>query len=190
MTDELSHDDLQALWQSQTSGETQISLADIRDKATRFERIVARRNLREYVAAVVVVAAFAWIMWMERSSIIRAGAAIVIGGTIFIVYYLRSRGAASPMPADLGLKSALEFHRAELTRQRDLLRGVWWWYVLPILSGLLVMQIGLALAHPERLTRIIIYCVSVVALSAGVYYLNRRVAARIQQRIDRLGQSR
>ncbi len=149
---------------------------------------MAHRNLREYVAAVVVVAGFGWIMWLGPSSTIRAGAGMVIVGTIFIVCHLHMRGAASSLPVDLGLKSALEFHCVELLRQRDLLRSVWLWYLLPIVPGMLVMQIGQALTHPERLTGIVIYCVVVVAGAAGIHELNRRAAARIQERIDRLNE--
>ena len=58
--------------------------------------------------------------------------------------------------------------------------------MLPMLPGMLVLQIGLALVHPERLTRIVLYCVVVVGLAAGIHWLNRRGAARIQERIDRL----
>ena len=186
MTDPFNDGDLQTLWQSQALDQKAISLEEIRDKAKRFERTMARRNLREYVAAVVVVAGFGWIMWVESSGIIRVGAGMVIVGTIFIVYHLRMQGSASSLPADLGLKSALEFHCVELVRQRDLLRSVWLWYLLPIVPGMLVAQIGRALAHPELLSRIVLYCVVMVAGAAGIHELNRRAAARIQERIDRL----
>ena len=111
MTDALNDGDLQALWQSQALGNNTISLEEIRGKAQRLERIVARRNLREYVAAAVVVPSFGWIMWVGPSGIIRIGAGMVILGTLFIVYHLRLRGSASSLPADMGLKSALELTR-------------------------------------------------------------------------------
>jgi hypothetical protein len=186
MTDPSNDVDLQALWQSQALDQHAISLEEIRGKATRFERIVARRNLREYVAAVLVVAGFGWIMWVEPSGIVRVGAGLVIAGTIFIVHQLRTRGSAMSLPADLVLSRALEFHCAQLVRQRDLLRSVWWWYLLPLLPGMLLVQIGQALEHPERLLRIIAYCVVVAAITVGIYALNRHAAARIQERIDRL----
>jgi hypothetical protein len=186
MTDPLNDGDLQAVWQSQALSMNTISLEQIRGKATRLERIVARRNLREYVAAVVVVAGFGWIMWLGPSIVISAGAGMVIVGTLFVVCHLHLHGSASSLPGDLGLKSALEFHRLELVRQRDLLRSVWWWYLLPMMPGMLVLQIGLALVHPERLTRIVLYCVVVVGVASGIYWLNRRAAARLQERIDRL----
>jgi len=185
-SDAFSDGDLQALWQSQTLDTRAISLEEVRAKARRFERTVVRRNLREYVAAAIVVAGYGWIMWLGPSSTIRAGAGMVIVGTIFIVYRLRTRGAALSLPADLGLKSALDFHCVELVRQRDLLRSVWLWYLLPIVPGMLVAQIGRVLEHPERLQQVIVIGVVIVAGAAGVQELNRRAAVRIQERIDRL----
>ena len=111
---------------------------------------------------------------------------MVIVGTIFIVYHLRTHGSAISLPVDLGLKSAVDFHCAELVRQRDLLRRVWWWYLLPIAPGMLVAQVGQALEHPERLPHVIAFFVLMTALMIGIYELNRRGAARIQERIDRL----
>ena len=189
MTDRVSHDDLQALWQSQSLGDPMISLDDLRDKARRLEWHVARRNLGEYVAAVVVVVSFGWMLWVEPSRISRVGAGMVVAGTIFIVHQLRKRGSATPLPVDLAARSALEFHCEQLARQRDLVRGVWWWYLLPLVPGMLLVQIGQAIAHPDRLSRIIVYCVVIVVGAAGVHHWNRRGAARLQQRIDRLKQN-
>ena len=189
MTDAANNDDLQALWQSQALAGPRISIEDIRDKSRHLEWHVSLRNLGEYVAAVLVVVSFGWMLWVEPSPISRVGAGLVVVGTIFIVHQLRRRGSAVPLPVDLAVRSALEFHCEQLAQQRDLIRGVWWWYLLPIVPGMLLVQIGQALAHPDRLSRIVVYCVVIVAGAAGVHHWNRRAAARIQQRIDRLRQS-
>jgi hypothetical protein len=95
-------------------------------------------------------------------------------------------GTARTLPSDLALTSALEFHRVELEKQRDLLRSVWWWYLLPFAPGILVLEIGQALARPERTSRIIVFGIVMFLLAVGVYALNWRAAARMQRRIDRL----
>ena len=186
MTDQSHDGDLRALWQSQSRGEATISLEEIRSRARRLERIVARRNLREYVAAAIVTPAFGWIMWVGPSGTIRIGAGLIIAATVFFVYQLHVRGSAMSLAADLGLSSSLDFHRAQLERQRDLLRSVWSWALLPFVPGFLVLQIGLALALPARTARFIVIGVVFLVLLVGLYALNRRVAARIQQRLDRL----
>jgi hypothetical protein len=186
MTDH-SHDvDLQALWQSQSGGEVTISLDEIRSRSRRLERIVARRNLREYVAAVIVTPLFGWTMWVGPSGTIRIGAALNIAAILFVVLQLYVRGSVMSLPADLALSSSLEFYRKQLERQRDLLRSVWSWALLPFVPGFLVLQIGLALALPARTARFIGISVVFLVLLVGLHALNRHVAARIQQRLDRL----
>ena len=189
MTDQSHDGDLQALWQSQSRAEATISLEEIRSRARRLERIVARRNLREYVAAAIVAPAFAWIMWIGPSATIRVGAALNIAAILFVVQQLYVRGSSTALPADLAFCSSLDFYRAQLERQRDLLRSVWSWALLPLMPGFLVLQIGLALALPARTARFIVIGVVFLVLLAGLHALNRHVAARIQQRLDRLKDS-
>src|SRR5207245_10474371 len=102
VTDSFSDGDLQALWQSQTLDTRTISLEEVRAKAQRFERIMVRRNLREYVAAAIVVPSFGWIMWLGPSSLIRVGAGMGIVRTLFVVYHLRRQCPAMALPVDLG----------------------------------------------------------------------------------------
>ena len=65
MTDS-PQDPAQTLWQSQSRGVPAMSLEQVREKARQLERRVARRNLREYIAAVVVVFALAGPCGVDR----------------------------------------------------------------------------------------------------------------------------
>jgi hypothetical protein len=183
-----AHDDAQALWQSQPRGDAVISLEEIRERARRMERRVARRNLREYAAAPFVLAAYGLTLWAGRSGVVRIGAGLVMAATIFVLYQIRLRGTAASLPADLALRSALEFHRSQLVRQRDLLRSVWSWALLPFVPGMLLMLIGASLARPEWMRLIIAYAISFASLMIGLHILNRRAAARIQHLLDRLSE--
>jgi hypothetical protein len=189
MTDSHDDRDLQALWQSQSPGEdagSAIALGEIRQMAQRLEHKAARRNRREYVAAAIVVAVFGWSMFTAPSAFLRIGAGLSIAATIAVAYMLHLWGTARTLPSDLALTSALEFHRVQLERQRDLRRSVWWSYLLPFAPGFLVLEIGQALAHPERMSRIIAVSAVVMASGVGIYARSRRAAARIQRQIDRL----
>jgi hypothetical protein len=186
MTGAFDDANLQTLWQSQSRDANAISLDQIRQKSRRLERNVSRRNLVEYIAAVFVLVSFSWIMWVESSGTVRTGAGLVIAAVVFVVYQLHTRGTATSFPSDLGLRSALEFHRVQITRQVDLLRSIWWWYLLPMVPGFIVLNIGMALEHPERRLRIAATGVLGVLLALGIYELNRRAAAGLQRRLDRL----
>jgi hypothetical protein len=84
------------------------------------------------------------------------------------------------------MKSSLEFYRVQLERQRDLLHGVWRWYMLPFVPGFLVLLIGQALAQPARVSFVVAYGVLALCLGVGLHALNRGAAARIQRALDRL----
>ncbi len=155
-----------------------ISLDEIRESARYMERRIARRNLREYAAAAFVVASFGLAVWVVPSGVVRIGAALIIAATIFVVREIHLRGTATALPADLGSKSALVFHRAQLERQRDLLRSVWAWALLPFVPGMLLMLTGTVLAHPEWIWRVVVYAIMFTGLLIGLHVLNRRAAAR------------
>ena len=186
MTDPQNDRDLQALWQSQPPDGNTIALDLIHQMAEGLEHRINRRNRREYVAAAVVVGVFGWQMFTSPSVLLRIGAGMSIAAAIAVVCMIHQWGTARMLPSDLALTSALEFHRAQLERQRDLLRTVWWWYLLPFTPGVLVLEIGHALAQPERRPQIIFGSVVMFLAMVGIYVLNRRAAARIQRQIDRL----
>jgi hypothetical protein len=93
------------------------------------------------------------------------------------------------MPADLGVRDCLQFHRAELERQRDLLRSVWYWYLLPFVPGAAVILIARAIERPDRRVLALVVGVAFVVGFVLVGKLNETGARRIQRAIDRLDAS-
>src|SRR5262249_18934505 len=186
MSDRPRRDDLQALWQSQPRTDAALSLEEIHTAQRRLEERIGRRNRREYIAAAIVVIAYGAIVWVGPSAALRAGGGLVIAATLWVVHKLRVHGGASPLPADLAVTTAVEFHRAELERQRDLLRSVWLWALLPFAPGMAAFAIGLARQRPERTLHVVAFAVASAVLMAALHVLNRRAAARIQRRLDRL----
>ncbi len=70
--------DMRQVWQNQSVEATQMSLDEIRKKAQKFQRRVHWRNLREYLAAVFVVAIFGFYFWRFDRILPRTGSALVI----------------------------------------------------------------------------------------------------------------
>ena len=186
MSDQPVPESLQRLWQQQPVERGSISLDELRQRARYLERRVGRRNRREYIASVVVLFMFGAIAWKAPSPLARAGAVVTLAATAFIVFHLSRYGTARTMPADLGLTGCLQFHRRELERQRDLLRGVWKWYLLPFAPGLILMYLGPVLDHPERAWRALVPVTVTVAFFVLLAELNRRAAMKIQAAIDTL----
>jgi hypothetical protein len=191
-----SDNDMTDVWKSQPVESVEISLAEISRKANKFEKRIWWRNLREYVAGAIVIASFGYYISAFHSLLTRTGCALVIAGMLFVVFALHKRGSTRIAPTDLAFHTCVEFHRNELQRQRDLLRGVRTWYLLPLVPGLFVFEGGLlrqALQQPNASSRvgaIITPFVIVLAVSAivfvGIGSLNQWAAHKLQREMDAL----
>lgn len=185
MENELPPDHVKSLWQSQSVETVPMSLEELRQKAEKFQKRIGNRNLREYVASVFVIAAFSY--YMFAFPLLRLASGLILAGTIYVVYQLRTRGAAKAVPASMALDTCVDFHRRELERQRDLIRDVWKWYLMPFVPGLVVFIGSLLLRLPAdkwiRMLPFILFCVGVFA---GIWVLNRRGADKLQRQIDEL----
>ena len=185
MVDDDDHKDVQRLWRDQPSEGVQMSAQEVGRLAERFERTISRRNRREYVASAFVVVWFSVWAWFAQSGLVALGSWLVALGALYVVYHLHRHGTARRTAGEQGGTSCLEFHRSELARQRDLLRSVWWWYLLPFAPGILLMVVGGSLERSERwawLSAGILAAVTFIAIGL----LNQRVAGRLQRRIDDL----
>ena len=189
-----SSSDIQDLWQSQPTEPPKISLEDLRGKMQKFERRIFWRNIREYATGVFVVAAYGFYEWKFPEPLMRVGSGLVIAATLYVMFQLHRRTSMQPAPADLGLSTCIELHRRALERQRDALRTIWSWYILPFLPGLAVFLTGTAVsqraAHPMSILHLLRGYSIPVGLAAAVFYgvwkLNQRAARKLQAQIDEM----
>jgi hypothetical protein len=190
MTNEPPPNDMRSLWQDQRTEPVKMSLDEIRKKAQKFQHRIRWRNLREYSAAVFVVGIFGFYIWHFHNLFHRIGSGLVIAGTLYVVSQLHKRGSARTAPTDMALTTCLDFHRRELERQRDLLRGIWSWYLGPLIPGLAVFTLGGATANPNHPLRAWTITALNAALAALVFFLigalNQKAARKLQRQIDEL----
>jgi len=197
MDNEVRNDiDITNVWKNQGMEMTEISLEGIRQKARKFETRIFWRNLREYVAGAIVVASFGYVILVSHPALIRAGCGLVIAGALYMMYMLRMKGSARTAPAELAFRTCVDFHRQELQRQRDLLRGVWSWYLLPFVPGMAIFLIGLfknTMEQPNAPAHagIIVAAFAIsglvcAAVFVGVGMLNQWGARQLQREIDAL----
>ena len=190
-----SHD-AKTIWQSQETEGTTVTLEDVRKRAARFQNTVRNRNLREYIASAIVIAAFGFLAWHMPGWMMKLGSALVVAATIFVVWQLHRRGRTQSVPDGATVAALLAFHRQELVRQRDALRTVWQWYLLPFLPGMVLILLGryFQLHAPGRSIAVdhlvIVFAAIFVALVfIVILLLNMWVAAMLQKRILELEQS-
>jgi len=183
MPNEPNLNDIGNLWQGQETEKMTITLDEIRFKATRFERRIHWRNMREYMAAAVVVAIFAANAWRQHGWD-RLPPLLLIAGTLYSMFELSRRGA-NAMPAEAGMTACLDFYRRELERQRDALRSVWRWYLLPLVPGLaatLIVSRGIAVA------KLIAIAALFALVLGGVWGVNQWAAKKLERKIRDLAE--
>jgi hypothetical protein len=183
----MREEDLKAVWKQQDTEPTHMTTEQIRLKATSFQRTVWRRNLVEYVACAIVILVFSAYIWIFPNCLMKLGSLMEVLATLFIVFRLRTRGGARRLPpADAGM-SLLTFHVKELSRQRDFVRTAWFWYVGPLMAGMLVFVWGmLEVARPEA--RGVLVGLAAIMLSFGVLISLANIwkARGLQREIDNL----
>jgi hypothetical protein len=181
-------EDLKDLWQSQDVPKTEIDMQALSIKATDFQKTIKRRNLLEYVAALLVVPVFVYVALGSAHVLTRIGAILLIMGIGVMVTHIRLRGHASSEapPVDGPTERLVAWHRAELERQRQLLLRVPVWYVGPLMPGFAFFFAGFMVKSPERWPTHLVVCAIVIATMSGILWANRAGARKLERQIAEL----
>jgi hypothetical protein len=182
-------DQVKNLWQEQKVEAICMSIEELRGRARKFQSTIRWRNLREFGAGIAALAIFAPYLFLAGNPIVRTGAGLSMVGILYTVWQLHRKGSAQPVPAEMGLTNYIEFHRSELRKQYDLLRRVWFWYLIPLLPGLAVFLAGNAMAVDSRVWGIAVFgfgAAVVGAVFARIARLNARAASAMRREIDAL----
>jgi len=160
----------------------------IRQRAGKFERTISRRNLREYLTSLLVVILFAYFFVKADNTLFRITWGLFIAGMIWMVVQLHRKGSARGIPAAMGASSCVEFFRAELERQRAVVRNVWPWYLAPLVPGFVAYTVAYALEFPRPLSwaGLALIDALVAALFFWIWKMNARAARCLQRMIDEL----
>lgn len=142
MSDDRNTQHIRTAWQTQSKEDDMVALDEIRKKAVKFRKKLQWRIWIEYVGVVVAVFVLGGLALHFGGTLYVLGCAMIIAGALFGVSYLRKHGSPLPAPEGATLAEYVAYHRAELTRQRDLWRSAPLWYVGPIIPGLVLFLAG------------------------------------------------
>jgi len=180
----MNPESIRELWQSQEGTSQPMPMEELRRRATAFETRVRRRNWREYAASLFVGAYCLWMLYAPTPWHVRAGAVLSICGIIAVCVNIHRKGSAS-LITDAAMVSR-DWYRQELERQRDLLRGVWKWYLGPMIPGLAMWFAGGLWDHPERWPRVVVSCGFATVLFVAIGKLNAHAARKLNKEIESL----
>jgi hypothetical protein len=115
-----------------------LSIDTLPQHARFFQRAIWWRNVREAGGAALVLAFNLPELFQVEAPVKWTGHLLLVIGTLFIVAYLFTRASSRAVPDDASGAALLWFHRGEIVRQRDILRAVPLWYLLPFVPGMLL----------------------------------------------------
>lgn len=154
-----------------------------------FDKQIKRRDFIETFTAAICIPA--WIFgltnadnWIETTGLI-----ILLLACIFIPLILR-KARVSETDKLVGIKSFLLNEQAKLKKQIKLSSNVVVWYITPIFSGVILFTLGANIDESGQLqldSHMWTYYGSVVALSFGVYLLNKQgVKKKFQPTLEKI----
>lgn len=185
----MTEDPAKQAWQASVEIAGGPPLEEVRKGAAKFYRYVKWRNLVEYAACVVVVIAFGSYVFILPQPLQKIGSALVILATFYVAWQLHRRASAEP-PENAGTMPILAFARAQMVRQRNALRSIFWWYMLPFLPGLALVMLGggqdATLAAKTPLWGRWLTLALTIGVFAGIWWLNQVAARRLQRHIDEI----
>jgi len=197
MSQDPLNDRLNHLWRSEASSssssqkekEGEAMLTMVIERTRKFDRQILMRNAREYVAAFLATAIFAWFAWKVPTGLEKIGYAIVAASGAWIGYYL-FRFGSGPKALDPGvsLNAYNQLLRESYERQIRLARNAKYWYLLPMYAGLLVANLGFWLRMHNEGKNPWSAAVSLLIVTAGfvgVWILNEVYAVRYLEKMKR-----
>lgn len=168
------NDELEQIWHDSAKAErVEIDrvrlLADLNGQLKRFDRVIRRRDVREIVAAVIVIVLFGVGTFYYTDILSRIGMILGVLYGILVIVVLKVTKRQKPIEFELPVKEYLVKYRDYLDKQKNLLKNIVYWYLLPPFVACLLFFIGQELS----MVHLTINLVFILGLYTGVYFLNR-----------------
>jgi hypothetical protein len=177
--------ELKNLWKS-SGDEFQINLEKIRNayslekKVDRFDRTLFWRNIREYLAVVLVIAIFGfYIFYLPMSLLTKIGSVLIILASIFYackIWYTRKQ--KKPITIELALVDELKALKEYLVLESKMLKDIFKWSLLPSIPGLLLFHIGTYPFSQLLGLNSVMGMTFIIATYIGVWWINQRAVKK------------
>jgi hypothetical protein len=184
----MTEDPAKQAWQASVEIAGAPPLEEVRRGASKFYRYIWWRNLVEYAACVVVVGGFGTYIVALPHVLQKVGSVLIILATLYVAWQLHRRASAVP-PEAAGTMPLLLFAREQMIRQREALRSIFGWYIAPFLPGMAVFMTGTLIEKRASVGLGPIDAIGLalmMAVFAGVWWLNQLGARRLQRHINEI----
>jgi hypothetical protein len=110
---------------------------------------IRRRTAMGYAANLSLIVAFGRFFFVFHNTLQRIGSALTVAAFVYWLYQVYE-GRNRTLPLEPSPLASRDFYRAELVRQRDFHRGMWFWSrLVVIVPGYIVFLVGFATAYPR-----------------------------------------
>lgn len=172
-------DELVKLWQSSPNQERikfdkSRLMLDVQSGIDRLERAIKYRDLRETLAVVIISPFFIYEGYTNPFVLSKIACGLIVLYGIFVVFWLNQAKKHKPGQVTETYLEYLRKARQHFDAQKHLLDTVLYWYILPAYVSLSLFTLG-----PGNVDVIIRMQIFLLALSAGIYYLNKRAVTKI-----------
>jgi hypothetical protein len=186
----MNSDPAKLAWQNSVDIAGAPPLEDVRRNANKFYRWIKWRNRIEYVSCAIAIVVFGRVMIIGPHILHHIGGALLVAAAIYAPWQLHRRASAVQPAMDGGVPIYV-FQRGQLVRQRDALRTILVWYILPFFPGIILIFAGngadpaIEAAGPPIWQRWLAIAV-ILSLFAFIWWVNQLAARRLQRKIDEI----
>jgi len=183
-------DHLKTLWQGQETEIPTMTAMALRALARNYGDDIRGRIWIGLSIAALEVVAFGVFAWRAPNDVARAGYLVILAGVAWMTWRIVGKRPGRLPPAAASATALIDFHRAELERQRT---GFGWMTATaaPIFVGVLVATVGLRQARPDMsLANLAPLAVLVIAWWIAAFVIQRRQSKRLAERIAEMDELR
>jgi hypothetical protein len=171
-------DDLKKIWKMQSSEVPKLSVKSdavtIKSKAGKLNRAVFWRDIRESSVAILLCALFTFKGASGASLLHAAGSFVSAAGCLFVACFLYFRRVkASEKSYDENMHRYFVNALAQVNHQVWLLRNVHYWYLLPLVPGIVILNF----INPD-LSKAWVTNTGMFVLFVFIYWLNQQAVKK------------
>lgn len=174
-------DELVKIWQSSPNQERvkfekSRLMIDVQSSLDHFHKKIKYRDLREQIAALVVIPVFAYYVYHIPYTLTKIASALIVLWVIYVMIRMRNAKKHKPGAFTESYMEYLYKSREYLKIQKQLLDNVLYWYILPVVIFVFLFTMGPGITG--RWPKIIKTGILNVVLGVVIYYLNKRAVKK------------
>ncbi|MFK7771324.1 MAG: hypothetical protein AB8F94_04260 [Saprospiraceae bacterium] len=174
----MTEQELKQIWQESNLATEKINiqspklLSNMDKEFKRFENRIERRDNREIIAVIFSILFYGgMITFREFSLLENIGFCLLVAYSLLVVYMLlKVKNAKPTFSVSQSVKEQLINYKNYVRRQQKLLENVLYWYLLPMIPGIVFLLLN------KGAIMLIGSSVMITLVFFGIYKLNKRAA--------------